>query len=67
MFYSPIVSDWRNFETWLEAGSPTALEHANKVWKQLLAEYRPPPIDPAIDEVLKDYVARRKAEIGTAG
>ena len=25
-FYSPILSDWRNFETWAEAGSPTAIE-----------------------------------------
>ena len=25
-FYSPIISDWRNFETWAEAGSPTAIE-----------------------------------------
>ncbi|TIX64007.1 MAG: methyltransferase, partial [Mesorhizobium sp.] len=41
-FYSPIISDWRNFETWAEAGSPTALEKANRVWKERLASYEEP-------------------------
>jgi trimethylamine--corrinoid protein Co-methyltransferase len=27
----------------------------------MLAEYQPPPMDPAIDEALNDYIARRKA------
>ena len=41
-FYAPVLSDWRNFETWQEAGSPIAMEKANKVWKQRLAEYQAP-------------------------
>ncbi|TJX58594.1 MAG: trimethylamine methyltransferase, partial [Mesorhizobium sp.] len=41
-FYSPILSDWRNFESWTEAGSPTALEKANRVWKERLASYEEP-------------------------
>ncbi len=63
-FYAPLVSDWRNFETWEEAGGLTATQRANAVWKQLLAEYEPPPLDPGIDEALQAYVARRKAEGG---
>jgi trimethylamine--corrinoid protein Co-methyltransferase len=63
-FYAPIISDWRNFETWREAGALTAAQRANAIWKQLLAEYQPPPIDPAIDEALKAFVARRKEEGG---
>ena len=39
-FYAPVISDWRNFETWAEAGSPTALERANRVWKERLASLR---------------------------
>jgi trimethylamine--corrinoid protein Co-methyltransferase len=66
-FYAPLVSDWRNFETWRQAGAIQAAQHANAIWKQLLAEYAPPPLDPAIDEALKDYVARRKAEGGVPG
>ena len=47
-FYAPIMSDWRNYESWAEAGSPTALERANRVWKERLANYEQPPMDPAI-------------------
>jgi trimethylamine--corrinoid protein Co-methyltransferase len=65
-FYSPIISDWRNNETWVEAGSPTAIEHANRVFKQKLAEYERPPLDPAIEEELDAFVAKRKAEGGVA-
>ena len=63
-FYSPIISDWRNYETWAEAGSPTAIERANRVWKQRLAAYEEPYIDPAIREELKAFVDKRKAEGG---
>ena len=63
-FYEPVLSDWRNFETWQEAGSPTAMEKANRVWKERLAGYEPPPLDPAIREEIDAFVARRKAEGG---
>jgi trimethylamine--corrinoid protein Co-methyltransferase len=63
-FYAPILSDWRNFESWREAGSLTAAQRANAIWKQLLAEYQPPPLDPAKEEALREYVERRKREGG---
>jgi trimethylamine--corrinoid protein Co-methyltransferase len=63
-FYAPIVSDWRNFESWREAGAKDTAQRANALWKQLLADYQPPHLDPAVDEALKDFVARRKAEGG---
>ncbi len=66
-FYAPLVSDWRNYETWRLAGGVEAAQHANAIWKQLLAEYTPPPIDPGIDEALKAYVAKRKSEGGVPG
>ncbi len=59
-FYSPLVSDWQNFERWKEAGQQDTEVRANRIWKQLLAEYQQPPLDPAIDEQLQDYVDRRK-------
>ncbi|MGQ0849138.1 MAG: trimethylamine methyltransferase family protein [Actinomycetota bacterium] len=65
-FYQPLVSDWRNFETWQQAGSPTAVEHANRLWKQALDEYRQPPLAPAAAEELADFVARRREEGGAA-
>ena len=62
-FYEPMLSDWRNFETWQEDGAKTAEIRANEIWKQLLNDYEKPPIDPAIEEALTDYVNRRKIEI----
>lgn len=63
-FYAPVLSDWRNFESWQAAGAPTALEHANRIWKERLASFQVPPIDPAIAEKLNDFVDRRIAEGG---
>jgi trimethylamine--corrinoid protein Co-methyltransferase len=40
-------------------------EGANGIWKQLLAEFEPPPIDPARAEAIDDFIARRKRELAT--
>jgi trimethylamine---corrinoid protein Co-methyltransferase len=66
-FYRPILSDWRNFETWQEDGARTATERANRIWRQLLDEYEPPPLDPATAQALDAFVARRRAEIEAVG
>jgi len=63
-FYEPIVSDWRNFETWEEHGALDATQRANGIWKQMLKDYEQPPLDPARDEELKAFMARRKEEGG---
>ena len=63
-FHKPMLSDWRNYETWEEAGSPEAAGKANRIWKELLAAYEPPPLDPARAEALEAFVARRIAEGG---
>lgn len=65
-FYHPILTDTRNYETWDEQGRESAEVRANRLWKQMLAEYEQPPIDPATDDALKDFIARRKSEIGAA-
>jgi trimethylamine--corrinoid protein Co-methyltransferase len=62
-FYTPLVSDWRNFETWQADGARTATERANVIWKRLLAEAVPSPLDPALAESLDAFVERRKREI----
>jgi trimethylamine--corrinoid protein Co-methyltransferase len=63
-FYSPVLSDWRNYESWRLAGAQTAEQRANAIWKQALAEFQPPPLDPAITEALEAFVAKRKEEGG---
>jgi trimethylamine--corrinoid protein Co-methyltransferase len=62
-FYTPLVSNWENYESWLEGGGIGASHRANAIWKQMLAEYEKPPLEPAVDEALRDYVARRKREL----
>ncbi len=65
-FYRPLLSDWSNFENWTDAGSRNATQRATAMWKKLLAEHVPPPLDPAIREAIEAYVARRTAEINRA-
>ena len=65
-FYSPLLSDWRNFETWQDSGSLDGTRRANGIWKELLRSYEEPPMDPAIREALGAYVARRKQEIAAS-
>jgi trimethylamine--corrinoid protein Co-methyltransferase len=65
-FYAPMLSDWRNFETWQADGSRTATERANTIWKRVLAEAVPPPLDPPVAEALDAFVARRKREIASS-
>jgi trimethylamine--corrinoid protein Co-methyltransferase len=63
-FHKPMLSDWRNYETWEEAGSPTAPGKANAIWKELLKAYEPPPMDEARRGELAAFVERRKSEGG---
>ncbi len=59
-FYQPMLSDRQNYERWHGAGAEDTVHRANRIWKQLLADYQQPPLDAAIDEALADYVTRRK-------
>jgi trimethylamine--corrinoid protein Co-methyltransferase len=62
-FYRPLLSDWSNFENWRDAGGRDATVRATGIWKKLLAEYQPPPLDAAVREAIADYVARRTNEL----
>lgn len=62
-FYQPFISDRLNYETWLEAGGQDAVQRAHQVWKQLLAQYEAPPLEPGVEQALRDYVTRREQEL----
>jgi trimethylamine--corrinoid protein Co-methyltransferase len=62
-FYRSEIADNNSYEQWLEDGALDANQRANAIWKRQLAEYEAPPIDPAIDEALLDFVARTKASM----
>ena len=61
-FYQSSIADNNSFEQWSDEGSLDAAQRANRLMKQMLADYEPPPIDEAIDAELCDYIARRKSE-----
>ncbi len=63
-FHRPMVSDWRNYESWEEAGRPEAAGKAAQLAQTFLEAYEPPAMDPAVRAELDDFVARRVAEGG---
>jgi trimethylamine--corrinoid protein Co-methyltransferase len=60
-FYRSPLADNNSFEQWEAEGSPDMAKRANALWKKQLAEYVAPPLDPAVDEALLDYMNRRRA------
>jgi trimethylamine--corrinoid protein Co-methyltransferase len=62
-FYTPILADRQNYETWQLNGGEDAAVRANRVWKQILAEYEAPPLDDAIRDELWAFVERRQREL----
>ena len=63
-FYAPLLSDWRNFETWRDSGSIDTTTRAHQIYKQVLANFEAPPLAAAAQEAIDDFVARRRSEGG---
>ena len=63
-FYSPLLSDWSNFENWRDRGSVDATHRANSIYKDKVATHEPPPLDPARLEAIDAFIARRTEEGG---
>ena len=63
-FYHPMLSDWRNFESWSEAGAPDAAQRAAQIADNLLKAYEAPPLDDSIALELDEFIAKREAEGG---
>jgi trimethylamine--corrinoid protein Co-methyltransferase len=52
----------QDFATWESMGSETLEQAANRSWKQLLETYEDPGLDPAIDEELQAFMAKRRED-----
>ncbi|MBA2385617.1 MAG: trimethylamine methyltransferase family protein [Acidimicrobiia bacterium] len=63
-FHRPMISDWRNYETWAEAGRPESAARAAQLAGAFLDAYEPPAMEAAVREELETFVARRVADGG---
>ena len=66
-FHRPMVSDVKNFENWVEAGSLDSTQRANAIWKRMLEHFQPPGIAQDRLEAIDAYIAKRREEIGKTG
>jgi len=48
----------------MESGGLDTTQRATKIWQKILEEFEPPPIDPAINEEMLAYIAKRKEALG---
>ena len=65
-FHEPELSDNSSFEQWRDSGAKDAALRANAHWKEALKGYEPPPMDLAVDEALKEFIARKKERVPDA-
>lgn len=62
-FYRSVIADNNSFEQWESEGAQDAAQRANKIYKRMLTDYEAPVLDPAIDEALKEFIAKKKATV----
>src|SRR4051812_31770989 len=63
-FYRPLLSSTENFDRWTKRGGADATERAARIWRETLESYEQPPIDEGVRTQLREYVTRRRAELG---
>jgi trimethylamine--corrinoid protein Co-methyltransferase len=63
-FYRPLLSSTENFTRWSNNGGADATERAAGIWRKTLEAYEQPAIDDGVRDGLRDYVARRRIELG---
>ena len=65
-FWRSDLLDYKPFETWDEEGARDTMTLASARVDYLISNYQKPALDPAIDEALAEYVARKKAAVPDA-
>jgi trimethylamine--corrinoid protein Co-methyltransferase len=63
-FYRPMLSSTDNFDRWTRRGAKDTTERAAEIWREKLESYEAPALDDAIRDELKDFVDRRRIELG---
>ncbi len=62
-FWRTEILDYKPFETWQEEGARDTVTLASERVEKMINTYQKPVIDPAVEEALTDYVARKKASV----
>jgi trimethylamine--corrinoid protein Co-methyltransferase len=62
-FYRSALMDRQNIGVWEEQGRQDTAQRAHRIWKELLANYEQPPIDPGVRDGLREYIEKRKREL----
>lgn len=62
-FFMPRLFDNNSVEQWIAEGSQEITARALAEARALLADYQEPALDVAVDEALRDFIARREREI----
>lgn len=60
-FYRSSIADNTTFEQWESEGSRDTYQRSAALVKKTLAEYELPALDPAVDEALIEFMAKKKA------
>ena len=63
-FYRPLLSSSENYERWMRNGGNDAAARATKIYQQRLEAYERPALDAAIDQEMREFVSRRRTELG---
>ena len=62
-FYAPKLLDNTSFEQWTVDGALDANQRALRRAREMLRGYELPPMDEAVDEALRAYIAKREEEL----
>jgi trimethylamine--corrinoid protein Co-methyltransferase len=65
-FYQSTIADNNSFEQWEAEGARDAATRASDLCARMLESYEAPAIDAAVDEALREFMERRKAELPDA-
>jgi trimethylamine--corrinoid protein Co-methyltransferase len=62
-FHRPVVASKQNIERWRTAGSLSAEQRAEAIWRERLEQHEAPPIDAAVEREVDAYIAARTREL----
>ena len=62
-FWRTEILDYKPFETWQEEGARDTVTLAAERVEKMINTYQKPAMDPAVEEALTDYVARKTASV----